>query len=114
MSEVLDVQLGELILVSGNEAIISKIYPAKKNIVEFVYLQNGVKEMYDKAQWTGDYWRFLHDGPSGAYAHNVRRLRKYLLMLPGFDSRRISTAPTKERDQRALLKSRPRSLKSRR
>jgi hypothetical protein len=55
MSEVPDVQLGELILVSGNEAIISKIYPAKKNIVEFVYLQNGVKEMHDKAQWTGDY-----------------------------------------------------------
>ena len=114
MSEVPDVQLGELILVSGNEAIISKIYPAKKNIVEFVYLQNGVKEMYDKAQWTGDYWRFLHDGPSGAYAHNVRRLGKYFLMLPGFDSLRISTAPKKERDQRALLKSRPRSLKSRR
>jgi hypothetical protein len=114
MSEVPDVQLGQLILVSGNEAIISKIYPAKKNIVEFVYVQDGVKAMYDKAQWTGDYWRFLHDGPSGAYAHNVRRLRKYLLMLPGFDPRRISTAPKKGRDRRALLKSRPRSLKSRR
>ena len=45
MSEVPDVQLGQLILVSGNEAIISKIYPAKKNIVEFVYVQDGVKAM---------------------------------------------------------------------
>ena len=114
MSDLPDVQLGQLISVSGNQAIISKIHSAKKNIVEFVYLQNGVKEMYDEAEWTGDCWRFLHDGPSGAYAHNVPRLRRYLSMLPGFNPRRISMAPKKGSDRRALLKPRPRSLKSRR
>ena len=49
MSEAPNIHLGELISVSGNQAVISKIYPAKKNIVEFVYLQGGVKEMYDDA-----------------------------------------------------------------
>ena len=115
MTDTPDIQLGQLISVSGNQAIVSKIYKSKKHIIEFVYLQNGVKEMYDDARWGGHSWLFLHDGPSGGYAHNIRRLRKYLLMLPGFHPRRISTVPRKGPHQRAALKKqRPRSLRSRR
>ena len=115
MIETPDIRLGQLISVNGNQAIISKIYPAKKNTVEIVYLLQDYKPIYEDAYWIDGEWRFVSDGQVGDYAIDVPRLRKYLLMLPGFRPQRISPAPKNGRNQRvALKKQRPRSLKSRR
>ena len=115
MIETPNIQLGQLISVSGNQAVISKIYSAKKNTIEIVYLLQGYKPIYEDACWIDDQWRFVSDGQVGDYADDVPRLRKYLLRLPGFRPQKISTAPRKGRNrQPALKKQRPRSLKSRR
>lgn len=48
MNETPAVRLGQLISVGGNHAIISKIYPARKNTVEIVYLLQGLGKYLEK------------------------------------------------------------------
>jgi hypothetical protein len=115
MSETPNIELGQLISVNGNQAIISKIYPTRKNTVEIVYLLHKIKPTYEDAHLIYGEWRFVSDGQVGDYADRVPRLRKYLEMLPGFHAPKRSTVPKKGHDQRAALKKqRPRSLRSRR
>ncbi len=108
------IQEWELIRVSGNQAIVSKVYPTRKKTVEIVYLLHGTKPTYEDAHWIGGEWRFVSDGQVGDYADGVPRLRKYLLKLPGFHPPKRSTAPKKGPNRRAALKPRPRSLRGRR
>lgn len=115
MIESSDIQLGQLISVSGNQAVISKIYPSRENTVEIVYLLQGHKPIYEDAYWIDGKWRFVSDGQVGDYADRVPRLREYLEKLPGFHPRKISPVPKRGPDRRAVLKKqRPRSLRSRR
>jgi hypothetical protein len=115
MNETPAVRLGQLISVGGNQAIIAKIYPARKNTVEIVYLLQGYKPTYEDAHWIDGEWRFVSDGQVGDYADRVPRLRKYLEKLPGFHPLKISLAAKKGPKQRSVLKKkRPRSLRSRR
>jgi hypothetical protein len=115
MIDVPDIQLGQLISIRGNQAIISKVYKSKKNVVEIVYLLQGYKPIYEDAHWIDGEWRFVSDGQVGDYADRVPRLRKFLEKLPGFHPQRILPAPKKGPNRRAALKKqRPRSLKSRR
>ncbi len=117
MNQESNLQVGQRIFVSGNVAIVSKIYPDtadRKDTIEIVYLLQGIKPIYEDAHWIDGEWRFVSDGQVGDYAIDVRRLRKYLLKLPGFHPPKRSAAPKKGPNRRAALKPKPRSLRTRR
>lgn len=112
-----DIQTGQRIHVSGNEALVSKIYPDTadhKNTVEIVYLLHGSKPTYEDAHWIDGEWRFVSAGQVGDYADRVPRLRRYVEALLESRLGKKSGVPRKERTGRGRSMTSSRSYRTRR
>jgi hypothetical protein len=95
MNQKLDV--GQLINVDSEDAVVSMIYPDQEAAkVEVVYLQNRVKYIFVDVYQENDEWHFVSPAPHGGYADGVPRLRRFVEILRVLHHRKRPPATRKE------------------